>query len=219
MPDNLGLPETLSELPSLTAPDYLYSRSVPDSVKEHIPAGLLGILDWMIHRLLVGQFAVRDLNNLWRAPDSVLQYYIRQLGVPVPTFALPSNLRKLARDAAYINKFKNSVYGWQTYLSDIAPNGVTVVVTHRHKLPNLFRIGLDGRQFSNASQMSLSGTGVDPVNYLLSVELYQQDITVVCQGSGMDEAFKNFVKFSGRYFIPMVAENMFTTISYIFIDT
>lgn len=194
---------TLAELTQDYVQRYLYHRGLPLAVVDNLPSELLSILDHVNDRATREVFKVRDLVDVERCSPEALKFILLQYGLPVPTFIDDLHLRRAARVGAYVNKYRNTVVGWQTYLSALNTTPVDLKVACPHKLPDIFTLNRLGFQFANAAQLSQAGSDADPVSYLINDLVATRSIVVNLTSTDITNDFEQFVRDTVAYFVPM----------------
>lgn len=217
------LPENYDDLVAQLNTMYRVSEAIPAT---GIPDELQALLDWMHQQLLSAEFDLYDLLDIEYMNRDALILTVRERGIPVPDFATTLQIRNLARYAGYINSYRNTAIGWQTYLDIVAPTSIQVTVTS-NAIRNLsFIPGIEGRMFPGVTELQTAGTNTDLVPYLLGPLFFENDVLVVIKAVGAPTPnqpyavpgfpgvnFADFVQQTASYFVPVIDDE--TTISVI----
>jgi len=197
---------------------YLPSRAIPEKTKPRLVEELYSILDWFSFLTTKASFHLWDLADVESAPRDALIAMCLEFDLPVPDFATTAQIRELAREAGEINRYRNTIRGWEQYLSIISPAGVTVAVVIGRFTAKIFYWSTPGYGFPNEEMLVTYQTPDDIIAYLWSPETLEVMVTVAVEGDVLTEEFKEFVRETPRFFVPTLAIEELLDINFIFTE-
>jgi len=207
---------TIEDLEEQLNEVYVPSRAIPSKTKDRLWYNLFRILDWFSFIGSKASFRLWDLADVEAAPRDALIAMILEFDLPVPDFATDAQVRELARQCGSINKFRNTIRGWELYLDSISPEGVEVTLSINRFTARRFTWGFPGYMFPNEAIMGTWQTPGDTVAYLWSPEMLFVTFVVTVRGDVLPDEFKDFVRETPRWFIPLFIANELVNIVFIF---
>lgn len=197
---------------------YLPSRAIPEKTKAKLIEELFSILDWFSFISTKAGFSMWDLADVESAPREALIAMCLEFDLPVPDFAATEQIRDLARQAGEINKFRNTIRGWEQYLNTIAPSDVTVIISIKRFTARIFYWNTPGHGFPDEDALVTFQTPDDIIAYLWSPETLEVTIVVAVDGDVLTQEFKDFVRETPRFFVPTLALEELLDIQFIFTE-
>jgi hypothetical protein len=202
----MAIPPTLDTLAELIAeiPDKLApSRGIPDRVKENLPEELYRILDYFRSRRLSRPvYDLHDLMDPESAPRDALEMMHREYDLPIWNDATDAQLRQIVRDIQTIIGLRNTVQGWQQFLTDISPSGVTITISKSGGKGRLFRFSRFRYGYPDQTAIDSTETTYESTRYLWNPDLFEITLTVTVTGT-TTAAFREFLEETPRYFVPL----------------
>jgi len=199
---------------------YLPSRAIPGKTVTRLSEEFYSILDWFAFITAKANFSMWDLADVESAPREALIAMCLEFDLPVPDFAADEQIRDLAREAGEINKFRNTIRGWEQYLTAISPDDVTAVISIDRFTARIFYWGTPGFMFPNEDILVTYQTPDDSIAYLWSPETLEVTVVISITGTSasLTDDFKEFVRQTPRYFVPVLGIESLLDIHFLFTE-
>lgn len=207
--------DTLAELEAEVTETFAPSQSIPDRIKENLPAELYRILDYFrFRRLTRPVFDLHDLMDPDTAPRAALEVMLREFDLPIWNDATDAQLRQVIADIVTIVGLRNTIQGWETFLNDLAPSGITISITRSDWNGRIFWWSRYRHGFPNQAMIDAVNTSQNRCTHLFAPEMLDVTITItVAGGASLPAAYKEWLEATPPYFLP-VYNPAVTTIIY-----